>query len=230
MPNYVDSPNNPAVLAQEGTPVYLFGSYNMHQANTKMWVTNSALTSNVATITVQIIEGEIPLVGSLITVTQTQAGSGGMNVNRATITAVTINSLTGAGTITYADTHANITSVADSGTAIAEVQEIPETVANGNSIACIFQAPKGDSQFTIPLAVTFPTIPTAATVNLQMALHNVNSEFTNVATTPQIVVASGAITPGSGPVVQVTLQRGYFYRLAVSGVSGTGTIVGKIGG
>jgi hypothetical protein len=227
VPNYVDSPNNTALLVQEGTPVYLFGSYNMHQANTKMWVSNSALTSNVATITVQIIEGEIPLVGSLITVTQTQAGSGGMNVNRATITAVSITATTGQGTISYADTHANITSVADTGTAVAEVQEVPETAANGNSIACQFQAPKGDSQFTIPLAVTFPTLPTAASVSLQAALHNVNSEFTNVGSA-LVTVASSAYT--AGPFAQVTLQRGYFYRFAVSGVSGSGTIVAKIGG
>jgi hypothetical protein len=191
-----------------------------------MYITNSALTTNVATITVQITEGEIPTVGSLITVTQTQAGSGGMNVNRAAITAVAINAQTGAGTISYADTHANITTVADSGSAIAEVPEVPETLANGNSIACVFQAPKGDSQFTVPLSVTFPTLPTAASVDLQAALHNINSEFTKVAT----VVAVATSNYTAGPFAQVTLQRGYFYRLAVSGVSGVGTIVGKIGG
>lgn len=226
MPAYVDSPFSPAILIQEGVPTYLFGSYNMHQANTKMWVTNSALTTNVATLTVQIIEGEIPTVGSLISVQQTQAGSAAFNVNRAVITSVTINAATGAGTITFALTHANVTSVADSGTAIAEVPEVPETLANGNSIAGIFQAPKGDAQFTVPLAVTFPTLPTAVSVDLQAALHNVNSEFTKVATV--VVVAASAYT--SGPFAQATLQRGYFYRFAVTGLSGTGTIVGKIGG
>ena len=226
MPNYVDSPNNTALLVQEGTATYLFGSYNAHQANTRMLISNSALTSNVATITVQIVEGEIPTVGSLITVTQTQAGTGGMNVNRAAITAVSITAATGQGTISYADTHANITSVADTGTAVAEVPEVAETLANGNSIACQFQAPKGDSQFTVPLAVTFPTLPTAASVDLQAALHNVNAEFTKVATV--VTVAASAYT--AGPFAQVTLQRGYFYRFAVSGVSGTGTIVAKIGG
>lgn len=228
MPVYVDSPFQNAQVVQEGTACYLFGSYNAHQANTKMWVTNSALTSNVATLTVQIIEGEIPTVGSFISVIQTQAGTGGMNVNRAVITAVTIVAATGAGTITYAQTHANIVSVADTGTAVAEVPEVPETLANGNSIAAIFQAPKGDAQFTVPLAVTFPTLPTAASVDLQAALHNINSEFTKVATV--VVVAAGAYTAGNGPFNQVTLQRGYFYRFAVSGLSGTGTIVGKIGG
>lgn len=226
MPTYIDSPFQTPQVVQEGTLCYLFGSYNSHQANTKMWVTNSALTTNVATLTVQITEGEIPTVGSFISVQQTQAGSGAFNVNRAVITGVTIVATTGAGTITFALTHANVTSVADSGTAIAEVPEVPEVVANGNSVACIFQSPKGDSQFTVPLAVTFPTLPTAASVDLQAALHNINSEFTKVATV--VVVAASAFT--SGPFAQATLQRGYYYRLAVSGLSGTGTIVGKIGG
>lgn len=226
MPNYVDSPNIPAVFVQEGVSAYLFGSYNYKQGPTVMYVTNSALTTNVATLSVQITAGEVPTVGSLITVTQTQAGTGGMNVNRATITAVSISTATGAGTISYAQTHANITTVADTGSAIVEVPEVAETLANGNSIACAFQSPRGDNQFTVPVSVTFPTLPTAASVDLQAALRNVNSEFTKVATV--VTVASSAYT--AGPFNQVTLQRGYFYRLAVSGVSGSGTIVGKIGG
>jgi hypothetical protein len=226
MPAYVNSPNQPAILVQEGTLAYLFGTYNAHQANTKMWVTNSALTTNVATLTVQIIEGEIPLVGAYLTVTQTQAGSGAMNVNRAVITGVTINATTGAGTITYAVTSANITSVADHGTAIAEVYEIPETLVAGMSIACVFQAPKGDSQFTVPLSVLCPTMPTAATFTLMRALRNVQNEFT--ATTAVVTIATSAFT--AGPTVLATLERGYFYAVNVSGITGTGTIVAKIGG
>jgi hypothetical protein len=226
MPTYQDNPFTPPQFVQKGVPAYLFGSFNSHQGPTVMNITNSALTTNVATITVQITSGEVPTVGSLISVQQTQAGSGGMNVNRAAITAVAINAQTGAGTISYADTHANISTVADSGTAIAEVPELAETLANGNSVAACIQAPEGDSQFTLPLAVTFPTLPTAVTVTLQAAIRNVNAEFTN--TTTVVTVAASAYTVG--PVVQATLQRGYFYRLAVTGLSGSGTIVGKIGG
>jgi hypothetical protein len=227
MPSYVNNPFVPPQFVQQGVNCYLFGSYNDKQANTKMWVTNVALTSNVATITVQIIEGEIPLVGAYISVIQTASTSGLFNVNRAIITAVTINSATGAGTITYALTHADVTSAADAGTAIAEVPEVAETLANGNSVACCLQSPDCDSQKTVPYSILFPGgIPTAAVVDLQAALRNVDSEFTKV--------QNAATVTGSeytaGPFGQATLQRGYFYRFAVSGVSGSTTIVAKIGG
>lgn len=225
MPSYANNPFTPPVLLQKGVPVYLYGSYNYRQANTRMLVSNSALTSNVVTLTVQIVEGEIPTVGSLVSVQQTTAGSGALNVNRAPLTAVSITATTGAGTISYALTHANVTSVADAGTAIAEVPEVPETLANGSSIACCVQFSEGDGQSTLPYAVSFPTIPTAATINLQAAIHNIDAEFTTVI--PIASVAGGVV--GGGQFGQVTLQRGYFYRLITSGLSGSGTIVAKVG-
>lgn len=94
MPAYANNPFTPPQLVQKGVPCYLLGSLNFHQANTRMLVTNSALTSNVATLTVQIVEGEIPAIGSLISVQQTQAGSGAFNVSRAAITAVSITAAT----------------------------------------------------------------------------------------------------------------------------------------
>ena len=75
--------------------MYLFGSYNYKQANTTMLVSNVALTSNVATLTVQIIGGEVPIVGALISVQQTQSTSGLFNVARSPLTNVTIDASTG---------------------------------------------------------------------------------------------------------------------------------------
>lgn len=225
MPKYVNSPFSPAQLLIKGVSAYLLGSFNYKQANTKMFVTNTALTSNVAIISVQIVEGEIPLVGSLLSIIQTQNGSGSYNVNRAAITNVSINQTTGAGTISFALTHANITTGADTGTAIAEVPEIPETLSNGASAAVCIPA-YGDSQITIPVAVTFPTMPTAAVVDLQVALHDNDAEYTLLTNITTVVTSA----PTVGPVAEVTLQRGYFYRFNVSGVSGTSTVVGKIGG
>jgi len=224
MPAYINSPFVPAIQLMNGVSAYLFGSYNQHQANTRMLISNVALTTNVATITVQIIEGEIPLVGALISIIQTQASSGAFNVKRAAITGVTIDG-TGAGTITFALTHADVVSIADTGTAIAEVPEIGETIVNGASIACCLD-PQWN-QRTIGIAITFPTLPTAASVSLQAALHNIDSEFTVVGS-PLGVVAASAQTVG--PFNQVTLQRGYFYRFITSGLSGSGKIVAKIGG
>lgn len=231
MPAYANNPFTPAKFLAKGVATYLFGSYNFHQADTQMYVSNVALTSNVATLTVQIYGGEVPIVGALISVRQTASTSGLFNVSRVPLTGVTIDLTTGAGTVTFALTHADVVSVANTGSAVVEVPEVGEALANGASIAVAIAAPEGDSQFTVPLAVTFPgnVLPTAATVNLQGALRNVDSEFTNVSS-PVAVVAGTAWT--TGPFSQVTLQRGYWYRVNVSGVtagSATGIVV-KLGG
>lgn len=226
MPAYVNSPFQVPLYVQPGVASYLFGSYNNHQGNTVMNVSQVALASNVATVTGQIISGEVPAVGSLISVRQTVTGSGEFNVNRATVTAVSINN-NGFGTISYALTGGNVSATADFGTAIVEAPEIPETLVAGTSIACVFQAPYGDGQYSVPVSVTFPTMPSAVSVSLQAALHNIDSEFTSMNPAVSTVV-SGAYT--IGPYSSAALQRGYFYRLIVSGITGTGTILAKIGG
>jgi len=230
MTAYVNSPFAPVKLAVKGQPVYLFGSLNFHQGDTVMLVNNVALTSNVATLTVQITAGEIPKVGSLISVQQTQSTTGLFNVSRAALTGVTIVAATGAGTVTFALTHADVGTAADTGSAIVEVPEVGETPAAVASIPCVFQAPDGDSQFTVTTAVTFSggVLPTAITVSLQEALHNVDSEYTTVGTAA--IVAATAYT--AGPIAKFSLERGYYYRFLVSGLTAgsvTG-IVAKIGG
>lgn len=228
MPSYPNNPFVPPLTVMKGVACYLYGSYNYRQDHTRMLVSNVALTTNVATLTVQIVAGEIPVIGALISVQQTANTAGLFNVNRVALTGVTINSATGAGTVTFALTHANVGAAADTGSAVVEVPEVPETLANGKSIACVIPAPEGDSQFTVAVAVSFPTIPTAVTVDLQRAIHESDAEYTTVGTTHAAVVAASAQTVG--PVTEWTLERGYFYRLIVSGLSGAGTIVAKIGG
>ena len=222
MPSYIDSPTQGAIYLQKGVATYLFGSFDYKKSNTQMYVTNIVGNGTTATLTVQIYGGEIPVVGNLVSVSQTTTSSGAFNVNRAALTAVSINAL-GAGTISFLSA-TSVSSTPDAGTAIAEVAEIPETLAAGASIAACLESPECDSQKTIPLAVTFTTKPTAVTVTLQVALRNVDAEFTN--TTTAVTVAGTAYT--AGPVVQATLQRGYFYRVLVSGLtagSGSGLIV-----
>src|ERR1035438_2878575 len=119
MPAYSNNPLQAIALALPGTPVYVWGSLSDRISPTKMTVSNVALTSNVATLTVQVIEGNVPIAGQLVTVQGTQAVSGAFNVTAIAIASATINATTGAGTITYALVHANVTSAADSGLAVA---------------------------------------------------------------------------------------------------------------
>ena len=206
------------------TPPYIAGG-------TGLTVTTTVTSSGSAgSVTVQINQGPIPLVGDLLTVINTAQQSGLFNVTRAVITATNINPATGTGTISYALTGSNQSVTADPGSFISEPGESAEALTtNTFSVPVTVQAPQGDSQFTLPLAVTFPgnVLPTAVTVTLQVAVRDVAAEYTN--TTTVVTVAAGAYT--AGPVVQATLQRGYVYRVSISGLtlgSATGITV-KVG-
>lgn len=223
--------NSPALrpqLLQKGTPAYLFGGLNMLQGNTQGYVTKTALATNVATVSVSITTGPIPLVGDLITVWATSQQTGLFNVSRGVITAVSITATTGVGTISYALTGTNQSATADAGAFLTEPGETAETLTtNTSSQPVTIQAPQGDSQFTVPMAVSFPSMPTAATVTLQVAIRDIDAEYTN--TTTVVTVAASAFT--AGPTVQATLQRGYVYRVRITGVTGgtSPTVTVKLG-
>lgn len=227
MPVFINSPFQNPILVMKGVAAYLWGFFSQLNGNSRLALTNTALTANVATVTVLLVQGPQPVVGSLISIINSTNSTGTFNVNRAVITAVTIDSITGAGTITFALTHANVTAAADAGTVVVEPAEVGESITgSANSIACVFQAPEGDSQFTVPMAVTGSAGITAMTATLQVAIKNIDSEYTNTTT---VVTKTAANTYSAGPVVQATLQRGYCYRIAITGVTGTGTVVGKLG-
>jgi hypothetical protein len=216
MPLY-DPPFIKPQLLQKGVPAYLFGGLNMLRGNASGTVADTTLATNVGTVTVQLNEGATPLVGDYITVWGTASQSGLFNVTRALITAVSITAATGAGTISYALTGTNQTITADPGRFLMEIGETSETLTtNTFSSPVLVQAPEGDSQFTIPFAVTCPSMPTAGTWTLEAAIRDIAAEYT--ATSGVITIAASTFT--AGPTVQVTLQRGYFYRVAVTGVTG----------
>lgn len=227
MPVYQNNGFQNPILVMKGVAAYLWGKFSQQVGNSRLALTSTTLTSNVGVVSVQQIDGPIPVVGGLISILNSTNGTGVFNVNRAIITAVNINTSTGVGTISFAITNANVTTAADFGTVIVEPAEVGETISgSANSIACVFQAPEGDSQFTIPMAVTGSAGITAMTATLQVAIKNIDSEYTNTTT---VVTKTAANTYTAGPVVQATLQRGYCYRIAITGVTGTGTVIGKLG-
>lgn len=225
MPIY-NSPLTKPQLLQKGVPAYMFGGLDMLHGNAKGYVLDTALTSNVATVTIAINEGPAPKVGDLITVWGTASQTGLFNVNRGLITAVSITPATGSGTVTFALTGTNQATTADPGAFLCEPGESYETLVNNSfSSPVLVQAPQADSQFTLPLAVTFDTIPTDVTVTLQRAIRDISGEYTN--TSAVVTVATSAYT--AGPVVQATLERGYYYRVAVTGLTGGSKICAKVG-
>jgi len=230
MTTFANSPFQKPILLQKGVPAYLFGSFSQLVGNTKLGLVTDAIATDVATITGQKLEGPLPAVGDLVSIINSTNSAGAFNVTRAVLTtpAPTYNAATNVMTLTFALTASNQSATADGGTVIVEPGETAEAITSSSfSRAVLVQAPEGDSQFTLPVVVRFPTLPTAVTATLQALMKEQNSDEWTAVGSPLSVVASSAYT--SGPFNQVTLQRGYCYRIAVTGLTGTGTIVARIG-
>jgi hypothetical protein len=220
------------VIAIPSQPAYFFGSFPRDTQDTQMRISTVAITSDVATVTGTIYQGNIPAVGNQISIRGTQTNSGVFNVTAATITGVTGTPSTGVYAITFALTNANVTAVADSGMAIMPIAEVPETCANGTSIAVYVPSNElrdlGEKSITV--ATTFPSLPTAVTVTLYAAINNnpqaAVPEWTSMGVVA--VVAGGVQT--AGPLQTFSTPAGRFFRVVVSGVSGgsSPTIVAKM--
>lgn len=224
---YNSAPNAPIAALVAGKPSYSYGSFNTRVPNTQMSVSKVAITSNVATLTVQVLTGEIPAVGSLVSVTGTQTNSSIFNVSNVALTGVTIDAVTGAGTITFALTHADVSTTTDNGTAIVKTPEVAVALANGSGTQFAIQHNSAVPQNgrTVAAVVSLPSLPTTATVTLQGAIADQDSEYADIFTVAS--VTGGVMTGGSGSVSIVNYN---FVRLHVASVTGgsSPTIVGKI--
>lgn len=223
MPSYDASPfANPVQTLSEGMPAYLFGSYNQDVSPTRFQISQVQIASNVATLTGTVLQGNIPAVGSLISVRGTATGAGEFNVTNQAITAVSITASTGVGTIQFALTGSNVGPVADGGVAIIPQPEVGETLAAGASIPATlaYNDPTTTGSRTVKAQVTFPTAPTTVTVTVESATVNVDSQFITLGT---VVNAANA-----GNILAVTIDNGKFYRFRVSSLTGSGTIVAKL--
>lgn len=179
MPAYSSSPVAPVPLALPGTVAYAWGSQKCDVSPTRMLIDHVAITSNVATLNVTVVEGNIPAVGDLITVTGTTTSSGVFNVTAVALTGVTINATTGVGTVTYALTNANIASTANAGIAYVQYATVFETVSLNSvsqAIALAASSPGvGISNFSVEVAWAPGT--SAGVVTVQVADTNTDAEY-----------------------------------------------------
>lgn len=223
-----------------GLPCWLFGSFNDDVPNTVMTVTAVQLTSPTAQVTGVVTEGQIPTVGQLVSITG--AVPSYFNVVNAKITAVSAAATPDVGvyTISFALTNSNIGTTASPGKAVAPQIEIGDTLAINNgstatanasaSCAASLQANVNPAQGrSVRFNVSFPVLPGAVTVAAQSAILDIDSEYTylggSLATATVASVAGGVKTGGSVVFTGVTAT---FVRLIVSGLAGTGTVVGKV--
>lgn len=183
MPVYDASPVAKTPLAMPGTSVYVWGSKNQDISNSRLFISNVVLATNVVTLTVQVVEGPIPAVGSLITVTGTTRGSGACNVTAVALTDVTIAS-TGAGTVSYALTNADIPTHADGGVAYVETPVVYESVtaATSSQVVALSIPANGGVLNGLSAEVVWETAPTAAVVAVQVADKREEKSFVTVDT------------------------------------------------
>lgn len=223
MPTFVNSAYAPltGTLLVAGIPSYGFGSLKTTTAPTRMTANRGQGNGTTASLIVQIVEGDIPVVGSLIS---TQIDKPAIQANNAVVTTVTIDSVTGAGSIVY-NSAGTLSVQTLSGQAIVPQPEIPEVLANGASTAFCFQYndPNTNNMRSVVATISLPTLPTTAKITLQRAINRIDSEFTDI-------VTIGTVTAGalSGTQAVATLEPGRWYRFNVSTLSGTGTIVAKL--
>ena len=237
MPAYVQSVGyNPLPeVVVSGKPAYLFGALPTDTQDTLAQVTSVACASNVATIVCTIQQGNIPVVGNLITVQGTVTASGAYNVKQVAIASISGTASTGVYTITYACTTANLTTTADSGKAFVPIAETSETLAAVQSVAVYVpaQEPLNLGTKSITISTIYPTLPTAATVTLYTAVNNegngiapgsAGSEWTAMGVVS--TVAGSAVT--AGPLQTYTVPAGRFFCVVVSGITGSGKIICKL--
>jgi hypothetical protein len=183
-------------LSTQIEPNYLFGSREYKTDNMVFAITNVSITSNVATLTVQLESGGgptnaggigLPIVGAKMGVRGTTSNAGVFNEDPATLTATTVNAATGAGTLSFALTNANIAATADTGMVVVQSAEIPDLVVQGSAsapFALVFTPDESDNSRCLGLQARWTgTVPTGANVVLQGSNVDDDAQYMTIANT-----------------------------------------------
>jgi len=211
--------------AVPGIPAYLLGSYNSNVAPTKITITNTVLTTNVATFTGVVKEGLAPVVGQLMSIFVETNGAT-YNVSEQPVTAASFDATTGIGTFNIAITHANIGSAANTGQAIGFAPQVGEALANGSSLQLALPSNTGPNNGrSIRFDASFPSLPTAVTVTAQSAVIDEDSEYTDLGTVTSV---SGGVQSGGSVIFTDIVAE--FVRFKIASVSGGSSpkIIGKV--
>jgi len=213
-------------LSTQIEPNYLFGSRDYKTDVMLFSISEVAVTSDVATVTVQLESGGgpslangigLPIVGAKMGVRATQSNGGVFNVDPTTLTATTINPATGAGTLSFALTNANIGTTADTGTVAVQSAEVADLVQAGSAsapYALVFTPDESDNSRCLGCQARWTgTVPTAATVVLQGANVDDDAQYMTIGNNQGgapggVVAASDALATIAGSAVT---QSGAFY-------------------
>lgn len=238
MPNYVSSPFKamPQLLTPN-SPAYVWGSFNDKTGPTIANVISNSAVTTVATVKLQILSGNYPVAGSLITVVGA-SNSPNFNVTGATIISVSSAASPDAGivTVTYAITSTSQATLSDGGQAVIPQPEVGETVSGtGASVPVAVNAWNASGK-SLSVTLTIGAGLSGITAVLEGANRDIAAEYNaigiigtglGVGTTDwqsgQGDTATGTLTSGS-----VNFLNFKFYRLNITAVTGSGLVVAKI--
>jgi len=216
MPPYTTAP--PSITPRRGItaglPAYSWGSFPLSQQPARMYVTSVAVSANVATVGVKMVEGNVPAVGALATVTGTVAGGSPVNVTNVGITAISLNAQ-GVGTITYPATTGNLATTPDGGQVLFNPTDVGETTVVGKGLQFALDPAGG-------YGLTLVWLSTAATIALQLegAVDDVDAQYAIIGTSQATL---------SGSVVAQVPNNVRFVRVNTTAFTGgPGTTWAKI--
>jgi hypothetical protein len=238
----------------QGKQEYVFGSYNDRTGPTQGFVISDASNgTTTGTLVFQVVSGNVPLVGSLISVVGTANGAANFNVTNGQILNVS-STEQGVVTVTYtiASTATPTTQTQDFGSVLVPQIELGDVLAVSGTVSSVpVTAPASPSQQSgksLSATVSLPaqqggvaSTLTGITVVIQGSNVDRDDHYNTIGTVCTTTSAPGSGTTtidwqsGQGNTSTGTLAAGSvnlpefkFYRLQVTAGSGTGPIVGSI--
>ncbi len=248
---YVKSPfKQPPTLLVEGKTEYVFGSWNDKTGATIGSVISDSAVTTTGTLTFIVLSGNVPAVGSLITVVGTANGGGNFNVTNAQILTV-VSTSAGVVTVTYAITSSTVAAgTPDGGQVIIPQPELGDNITTGVTTSvpvAVPGAPSQQSGKSLSVTVKLPAQQlgvasslSAVTVVIQGANFDEDAQYNTVGTITAAGTSvggpnsydwqSGQGNTGTGTLASgsVNLPNFKFYRLQVTGATGSGPIIGTL--
>lgn len=235
-------------LMVQGTVEYLFGSLNMDIAPTQGTIISDSAAGTTGTATVQILSGNVPLPGSLITIVGS-SNNANFNVTNAVILTVSAANVPDNGIyiLTFTMSTTTQATLADTGQFIVPQPEVGDALTTSTASSAPVTSPAAgpnsvgkslSATVTLPASsAAIPSTLSGVTVVLQGSNKNVDADFNTIATIGT-GLAAGSTTQwqsGQGDTATGTLAAGsvdlvnfLFYRMRVTAGSGAGPIVGKL--
>ena len=240
----------PVQLLIQGTPSYVYGSYNDKTAPAFGYIISDSGTGSVSTVVYQQTQGNLPIPGSLVTILGSANATGLYNVTNAVLLTVVANDF-GTITITFAGSGSSA-SAPDSGQVRVPVIEIGDNLTAGlvsalpyssvpvaGVVGATVTGRATSATVTFPANSTaFPSTLSAVTVNIQAANFDRDDHYNTIGVLTAAGSAgnsydwqSGQATPATPGVANpggVDILSYRFYRLQVTAATGAGYVVGTI--